>query len=80
MPYPRIIPNDSSLLKREAPAFSVIVSFPALMKSGSACPRFGKGPYNQDDDIHESHFKPYHILENAFFSLTKPNIPFSLWR
>ena len=42
--YPRIMENDSSLLNREAPGFMVTAVFPALIKSGSACPRFGKSP------------------------------------
>ncbi|KAL7356338.1 hypothetical protein ACKS0A_06343 [Histoplasma ohiense] len=40
----RIMPNDSSLPKHDAPGRSVTVSFPALIKSGSSMPRFGYGP------------------------------------
>src|SRR5699024_12545053 len=41
---PRIIANDSALLKKLAPGAAVTVSFPALIKSGSTSSSVGYGP------------------------------------
>lgn len=42
--HPRIMANDSSLPKYEAPGTTVTVSLPALIRSGSTWSRVGKGP------------------------------------
>ena len=44
MCFPRIIANDSEEVKVDAPGIMVMVSFPALMRSGSAPPAGGYCP------------------------------------